>query len=409
MNLSFNVLDSINYDHGESFYLLDSKVFSNNYDEFLGAFQDIYPKTTIGYSYKTNYTPKLCKIIDDKGGYAEVVSDMEYSLALNIGVEPSNIIVNGPYKPKKDLERFLLNGSIVNLDSYKEVGLFEEIANEHPNKTMLIGLRCNFDINNDNISRFGINVSDDEFYETFDKLNKLPNVKIMGIHCHYPDRNLESYIHRVDKILELADKLFDLPPKYIDIGGGYFGKMDDSLKKQFNSVPAYSHYASAIATKFNDFYRDFDEQDKPTLILEPGSALVADTMKFVAKVVDIKNIRGSHIAMTSGSKFNIGLLSSSVNMPLTIFSNSKDRVIYESIDISGYTCIESDYLFKNFNGAISEGDYLVFSNVGSYSIVFKPPFILPNVPVLEYNNAIAKFEVVKRQETVDDIFRTFKI
>jgi len=409
MKLNFDLLNNISAEHGDSFYLLYSARFAKNYDDFLGAFQDIYPKTTIGYSYKTNYTPKLCKIIDDKGGYAEVVSDMEYSLAINIGVSPENIIVNGPYKPKKALERFLLNGSIVNLDSYKEVALLKVISNEHPDETMLIGLRCNFDINNDNVSRFGLDVEGDNFFKVFNKLKQLPNVKIMGIHCHFPDRNIQSYTYRADKILALADKLFESPPSYIDIGGGYFGKMDDSLKKQFKSVHEYSDYAKAIATRFNDFYASFDEKSKPTLILEPGSALVADTMEFVAKVIDIKNIRGSSIAMTSGSKFNIGLLSSSVNMPLTVFSGVVDRTAYETIDISGYTCIESDYLFKNYTGYLNEDDYLVFSNVGSYSVVFKPPFILPNVPVLEYDNINEQYSVIKRQETVDDIFQTFHI
>ena len=408
MKLNFEVIDKIKAEHGESFYLLDSEKFSNNYDEFLSAFQRIYSNTTIGYSYKTNYIPKLCKIIDNKGGYAEVVSDMEYSLAIKIGVSPENIIVNGPYKPKKALQGFLLNKSIVNLDSYKEAILLEEIANDNPTKNMLIGLRCNFDINNNNISRFGFNVEDDNFYTLFDRLNKLKNVQIIGLHCHFPDRNLESYYYRADKILALADKLFELPPQFIDVGGGYFGKMADSLKSQFDSFHEYNEYAIAIATRFSEFYRDYEQQDKPTLILEPGGALVADTMEFVAKVIDIKTIRGKNIAMTSGSKFNIGLLSSTVNMPLSIYSNITESVAYDSIDISGYTCIESDYLYKNYCGNLNVNDYLVFSNVGSYSVVFKPPFILPNVPVLEYDNERHYFQVVKRQETVDDIFSTFQ-
>ncbi|TWX72956.1 decarboxylase [Colwellia sp. C1TZA3] len=409
MKLNFDALNNLSSEHGDSFYLLYSDRFAKNYDDFLEEFQCIYSKTTIGYSYKTNYTPKLCKIIDDKGGYAEVVSDMEYSLAINIGVSPNNIIVNGPYKPKKALMRFLLNGSIVNLDSYKEVALLTEIANQYPDKKMLIGLRCNFDINNDSVSRFGLDVEDDKFFKEFYKLKELSNVKIMGIHCHFPDRNIESYAYRADKILALADKLFELPPSYIDIGGGYFGKMDDSLKKQFKSVHEYSDYAQAIATRFNDFYSGFDEKLKPTLILEPGSALVADTMEFVAKVIDIKNIRGSNIAMTTGSKFNLGLLSSSVNMPLMVFSGAAERTAYETVDISGYTCIESDFLYKNYIGYLNEDDYLVFSNIGSYSVVFKPPFILPNVPILEYDNITKRYDIIKRQETVDDIFQTFHI
>ncbi|WP_305461454.1 hypothetical protein [Photobacterium leiognathi] len=88
--------------------------------------------------------------------------------------------------------------------------------------------------------------------------------------------------------------------------------MDERLKKQFSSYHDYKEYANNIATEFKRAYSALPKEEQPILFLEPGSALVADTMKFVCRVIDIKNIRGTNIAMTSGSKFNIGLLSSTV-------------------------------------------------------------------------------------------------
>jgi diaminopimelate decarboxylase len=410
MALDYEILKKMEEQFGESFYILDSKKFSDNFDEFLDEFTKIYPKTNIGYSYKTNYTPKLCKIIDTKGAYAEVVSTMEYDLALKIGVSPKNIIVNGPYKNKQALKKFLLNGSNVNIDSYKEAHDIIDIANENQDKILNLGLRCNFEINDSLISRFGFDVYNDEFYKLFDRLKKIDNIELNGIHCHFPNRDLESYIPRVEKILDLADKLFEIAPKYIDMGGGYFGRVNESLQKQFSTrVPEYKEYAKVIATRFQEHYKDLSEDKKPMLLLEPGSALVGDTMQFVAKVLDIKTVRKKNIALTSGSKFNIGLLTSSVNMPIKVYSNVNNRTNYDDIDIAGFTCIESDYLFKSYNGDIDISDYLVFSNVGSYSIVFKPQFILPNVPVIEYNVKDTNYEVVKRQETVEDVFSTFVI
>ena len=51
-------------------------------------------------------------------------------------------------------------------------------------------------------------------------------------------------------------------------------------------------------------------------------------------------------------------------------------------------------------------DLVVFDNVGSYSVVLKPPFILPNFPILELNKDEVK--VVKRGETFDDLFHTYE-
>jgi diaminopimelate decarboxylase len=404
VRVSKELLEAYSDVHGDSYYLLDTKKFEENFDEFLEAYRSIYPKTYIGYSYKTNYTPRLCSIVDKKGGYAEVVSEMEYDLAIRIGVLPENIIVNGPYKNKNSLEKFLLGGSLVNLDSFHEVNIVNEIAKEHPTAVLPIGIRCNFEINDSLVSRFGFDVESDTFYRAFEILSGIDNVNLKGLHCHFPNRDIESYVFRIDKMLSLTSELFSRPPEFIDIGGGYFGKMNDSLKAQFNcQVPNYSEYASVVATRIKEFYKDVNEALRPKLFLEPGSALVANTMKFVAKVVEIKKVRNKFIAMTSGSKFNIGLLSSTVNMPMQVYGTSEGQVKYKEIDISGYTCIEKDYLYIGYSGSLAKGNFVVFDNVGSYSVVFKSPFILPNVPVIEQTTG----EVLKRQEKMSDIFNTF--
>ena len=412
MNVNWKILEELTVLYGESFYLLDSRKFEQNYNEFLEAFRKIYSKTFIGYSYKTNYIPKLCSIVNDKGGYAEVVSEMEYDLAIKIGVAPKNIIVNGPYKNRKSLEKFLLKGSLVNLDSFSEVALVEQIANKNLNKNFSVGLRCNFKIDDSLISRFGFDVKNKKFNGVFYRLQKIRNIDIRGLHCHFPNRDLDSYESRVDKILQLVDNLFLNPPDYVNIGGGYFGRIDKFLEKQFNcKVPKYQEYAEVIATRFSNFYKNIKDYLKPKLFLEPGSAIVADTMKFVAKVIDIKNIRGKNIATTTGSKFNIGLLSSKINLPMNVYSSYTEKLneknYYNAIDISGYTCIESDYLYRNYNGSLKIGDYVVFDNVGSYSFLFKPPFILPNVAIIDYDFQTNTYKVVKRKEIMNDIFRTF--
>jgi len=410
LNLNRGILEELSSLYGDSFYLLNSSNFEKNYDEFLNEFRRIYPKTFIGYSYKTNYIPKLCSIIKDKNGYAEVVSNMEYDLALKIGMNPQKIIVNGPYKTKSNLERMLLQGSLVNLDSFYEIDIIEEIALHNKNKKLNIGIRCNFEIDGITTSRFGFDVKTKRFNEIFHKLQQIENINIKGLHCHFPNRNLESYDSRVEKITRLSDKLFSNPPEYISIGGGFSGKMDASLEKQFNyKIPKYHEYAKVVATKFSEFYKNIEDDLKPKLFLEPGTVIAADIMKFVAKVIDIRNIRGKYIATTTGSKFNMGSFSSTINLPMNVYSgrNNEKENYFDSIDISGYTCIENDYLYKGYNGYVSVGDYVVFNNVGSYSFLFKPPFILPNVAIVDYNFKNKNHEVVKRRENFDDIFRTF--
>ena len=116
-NINIDTLEHLSSAHGDSFYLIDVDDFKTSYESVLNEFRVFYPKTNIAYSYKTNYIPLLCKVVDDLGGYAETVSGMEVDIALAIGVSPEKIFFNGPYKPRQDIEKLLLLGEVVNVDS----------------------------------------------------------------------------------------------------------------------------------------------------------------------------------------------------------------------------------------------------------------------------------------------------
>ena len=397
------LLKQLSDSFGDSFYILDSAQFRANFSELKSAFEKIYENFNIAYSYKTNYTPKLCKIVDELGGYAEVVSDMEMEIALRIGVNPKKIIWNGPYKNYKKVEELLLIGGTVNLDSVYEIEKLEEICNRYPDHKFNIGVRVNFDVNDGVTSRFGFDVESDDFKKVLRFIDETKNIYLVGIQCHFATRRLETWKPRAVKMLSLLDGL-KLTPEHIDLGGGLFGKMDESLKVQFDStIPSYEEYANEVAPLFAEHYKN--EKVKPLLLIEPGSALVGDCMRFACKIVNVKEVRGKFIASLLGSIYNINPTLNKKNPPITIYSMGGEQKYYKDLDFGGFTCIESDYLYRHFNGKLAQGDMVMFGNVGSYSIVLKPPFILPNFPVIDISgNGV---ELIKRGEVFDDLFHTF--
>lgn len=401
MNISKQVIGELRAEYGEAFYLLDSLQFRNNFLELKDCFSKIYPDFNIAYSYKTNYIPKLCKIVDELGGYAEVVSEMEMKLALKIGVDPHRIIWNGPIKNPRMIEDFLILGGTVNLDSLEELPVIKYVAEKYPDVVLNIGIRGNYDVEDGVISRFGFDVDSNDFQITLDFINECENIKLVNFQCHYANRQLEYWPKRAEGMIQLIQKA-GIVPERIDLGGGIFGKMEDSLKMQFDSaIPEYSEYADSAATIIADYFERTDK--KPELIIEPGSALVGDCMKFVGTVKTIKNVRGKHIASVLGSQKNISM--SDINPPIQVIAMGKEQKRYSNIDLAGFTCIESDILYKGFNGLLAVDDAIIISNCGSYSLVMKPPFILPNFPVLDICNG--EVEVIKRAETFDDIFQTY--
>ena len=386
-----------------AFYLLESAQFRANFLELKKAFTDIYPNFNIAYSYKTNYTPKLCRIVNELGGFAEVVSDMEMEIALRIGVEPKNIIWNGPFKNAKKVEQLLVTGGTVNIDSEYELEIIENIAKKYPTHTLNVGIRCNFDVGDGVTSRFGFDIESEAFKKAICLVNSYKNIYLIGMQCHFATRALYTWAPRAKGMLKLLDDL-GIVPEHIDLGGGLFGKMADSLKAQFDStIPTYDEYANTVAPIFKEHFKN--RPNPPMLLIEPGSALVGDCMRFGAKVVNIKDVRGKAIATLLGSIYNINPTLNKKNPPIKVFSMGGEQKEYVDLDFGGFTCIESDYLYRGFNGRLAVGDMVLFGNVGSYSVVLKPPFILPNFPV--YDISDGQVELIKRGECFDDIFHTF--
>lgn len=414
MKLSREVLDRISGLYGQSFYLLDAERFIHNYESLLSSFKLYYPNTNIAYSYKTNYIPRFCKIVNEHGGFAEVVSDMELQIALNSGVQHKHIFFNGPYKSKEAMEKLLLGGGVVNADSICDLRNIGLISEKYPEIKMKIGLRCNFDVEDGVVSRFGFDVENGAFGDAKRFIKSMPNLQLVGLHCHFARRTLETWSNRTKGMLKLIAEHMgegEIPLQYVSLGGGMYGNMPESLREQFDDdIPNFDDYARVAAKPFAEFFSTFDKSVQPVLIIEPGTALAADSMKFAANVIDIKNVQNKIIATLGGSIYNINPTPNRKNLPISVYPKSTDsaeRKIYSNVDFGGYTCIESDYLYRGFSGQLMVGDYVVFDDVGAYSVVMKPPFILPNFAIVEYDDECDQVALIKRQEDVADLFITY--
>ena len=89
MQFDVNTIRNLEQLFGSPLYVFDEVDFTENYRRFEKTFQNVYPEYCVSYSYKTNYTPYICKLINQLGGYAEVVSG---SVAFTAGSETVAVI-----------------------------------------------------------------------------------------------------------------------------------------------------------------------------------------------------------------------------------------------------------------------------------------------------------------------------
>ena len=388
--------------YGLPLYVFNQEEFIQNYRELEDTFQAVYPEYRVCYSYKTNYTPAICQLVKELGGYAEVVSDMEYSLARQLDYSPEKIVYNGPYKGKA-LEDHLLSGGINNIDRPEEAERICALAGQHPEASIRTGIRVNFDIDAGYTSRFGIDI--EMLPPLLEQLNQR-GIKVNGLHCHMSRaRGLESWALRAQTMLSLVSRygLYDLD--YISLGSGMSGRMDPELRAQFPAVPTYREYCETVIRQFALFYNG--KAKRPILFTEPGTTLVSKYVDLLAKVEGIKEVREKSFILCNASYHNLGEICLMKKVPMRVFPSGTQRTTVKNADFVGYTCLEQDVLYRAYTGEISVGDYLAFGNVGGYSLVDKPPFIQPNCAMVAMREN--DIQLIKRSETWRDIFDTFII
>ena len=200
--------------NGTPFYLFDEDGFVKNYRELEDTFRKIYPNYQISYSYKTNYTPFVCQLVKNLGGYAEVVSDMEYTLAKKLGYANNQIVYNGPSKGENIFEH-IENHGILNLDSLDETKRVVAYCKAHSDKQYTCGMRINMDLGAANfISRFGLEPNSEDMLAVIKLIRDTPNLELIGLHCHISRcRGVDAWAERAKIMLNMADNYINGVPR----------------------------------------------------------------------------------------------------------------------------------------------------------------------------------------------------
>jgi diaminopimelate decarboxylase len=403
--LDWRSCDRVCLEQGGAFYLADLDHFADNCTRMLGAFRAAYPNTRIGYSLKTNYLPAFVRRAHALGAYAEVVSGFELQLAEQLGVPGPDILFNGPVKRPEDLRRAFAIGARVNADSAGELQVMGGLAREL-DRTVAVGVRCHLGDNTPD-SRFGLDLRTPEGTGLLAELARDPHLRLAGLHCHHSGRRtVERYRARTAAMVALhRDVLQGCPLDYIDVGGGFASAMSPALAAQIPDPAAtFEQYADAVA---GEMYRAYGRSG-PELILEPGMAVLADAMVFVARVEAVKVVGRRRLAVVDGSVFNIKPLRGGVNLPVAAIPREPPAPAPAApCDIVGNTCMEIDTLHSGYRGSLREGDFVAFENVGAYSTVLNAPFIHGTPAIVELAGA-RPGRTLRRASTAADLLRGYE-
>ena len=408
--MNFNTLDTIAQQYGTPFYLMDEEMYIKNITAFQEAFSRKYDKLIIGYSFKTNYVPALCKIAKEAGCYAEVVSEMEYSLAKRLGFD--KIIFNGPIKKTVSLKKALADKAIINIDSRYELDTVLEYKAEHPNDIVGLGLRLNVNLTDEEgiskvqcglrVGRFGFS---EKMLEEIIPMLRDKDIKIISLHGHTSssDRAVANYGLITEQMLQICEKFTLKDLQYFDVGGGFFGAAAKGI--DISNKPNYVDYANCILDLClsNKWFMRI----KPTIVIEPGVSVVANVFSYVSKIFQVKDIAGQKFLTTDGTVFDVKPTLHKNNLPHLFYVRKNETGTFLA-NLVGSTCMEKDVILNNVEvpSSIGYGDYVKIEGVGAYTIALSPTFINYLSPILSIKDN--NVSIIRRRQTIDDVISLYQ-
>ena len=318
----------------------------------------------ICYAVKANSNIGILNVMAKLGSGFDIVSQGELERVLAAGGEASKVVFSGVAKSRAEIMRALEVGiRCFNVESVAELHHINQIAGEM-GKVAPISLRVNPDVDahtHPYIStglkenKFGVSV--DEASEVYKLAATLPHVKITGMDCHIGSQltELQPFLDATDRLIRLIEQLKEdgITLKHLDLGGGLGVTYTDE------TPPHPSDYAAALLNKLKDY-------ENLEIILEPGRAIAANAGILVAKVQYLKSNESRNFAITDTGMNDMirpALYEAYMNIIEIDRTLEREKAIY---DVVGPVCETSDFLGKQRELAIAEGDYIAQRSAGAY-------------------------------------------
>lgn len=318
----------------------------------------------ICFAVKSNPNLAILNIMAKLGSGFDIVSQGELERVLAAGGEANKVVFSGVAKSQQEIERALEVGiRCFNVESLAELYRINEVA-ERLQKIAPISLRVNPDVDahtHPYIStglkenKFGVSV--DEAREVYRIANQLSHIKITGMDCHIGSQltEIQPFLDATDRLIVLMKQLEQdgITLHHLDLGGGL------GVTYKSENAPHPSEYAKALLEKLKDY-------PNLEIILEPGRAITANAGILVAKVEYLKSNESRNFAIVDTGMNDMirpALYQAYMNIIEVDRSLPRESKVY---DVVGPICETSDFLGKQRELALAQGDLIAQRSAGAY-------------------------------------------
>ncbi|WP_459616228.1 diaminopimelate decarboxylase [Bordetella sp. 2513F-2] len=355
------------------------------------------------YGMKANSNLAVLKEFARLGAGFDIVSGGELQRVLAVGGDPARIVFSGVGKQEWEMRAALAAGvKCFNVESTAELARLSQVA-QACGLTARVSLRVNPDVDPQTHpyistglkeNKFGIAI--DEALEAYRTAASLPGIEVVGVDCHIGSQltDITPYFDALEKLLDLIDRLAaaGIRIRHLDLGGGlgirYTDEEAPSPQALLDRV-----FARLEARGLGHLH----------LMLEPGRSLVGNAGVLLTTVQFLKHNADRNFAIVDAAMNDLlrPTLYQAYHGVRPVAPRQASGRVY---DVVGPVCESGDWLAKERELALEEGDVLAIESAGAYGMVMASNYNTRARPA-EVMVDGARYHVVRQRETLEDLLR----
>ncbi|MGC3873855.1 diaminopimelate decarboxylase [Halomonas sp. GXIMD04776] len=383
---------------GTPCYVYSRATLERHYRAYSDALGD-HPHL-ICYAVKANSNLAVLNVLARLGAGFDIVSLGELERVLAAGGDPAKVVFSGVAKQADEMARALDVGiKCFNVESLPELERLNEVA-ANQGKVAAVSLRVNPDVDARThpyistglkANKFGIPV--DQALEVYTRAAGMQNVRAVGIDCHIGSQltELSPFLDALDRLLVLLDRLVEqgIVIEHLDLGGGL------GVPYRDEQPPQPFDYARALLERL--------EGRELTLLFEPGRSIAANAGLLLTRVEYLKPGETKNFAVIDAGMNDLirpSLYQAWQAIIPVDTREARDTALY---DVVGPVCETGDFLGKDRELGLQQGDLLAVRSAGAYGFVMASNYnSRPRPPEVMVDGE--QVHEVRRRETIETLW-----
>jgi diaminopimelate decarboxylase len=384
--------------HGTPCFVYSRATLERHWHAFDRAFA-AHPHL-VCYAVKANSNLAVLDLLARLGSGFDIVSQGELERVLAAGGEPSKVLFSGVGKRREEMRRALQVGiRCFNVESEAELVRLNEVAAEE-GVLAPVSIRVNPDVDAQTHPYISTGLRENKFgieagaaQDTYRRAADLPNLQVTGVDCHIGSQlvRVQPFLDALDRVLELAERLCQegMAIRHIDVGGGL------GIRYQDEAPPEPAEYAARIFERLADAPYE--------ILIEPGRAIAGNAGIFLTRVEYLKRNGEKHFAVVDGAMNDLIRPSLYGAWQAIVPVRPRNGGELCRYDVVGPVCETGDFLGKDRELDLRQGDLLAVRSAGAYGAVMSSNYnSRPRAPEILVDGARA--QVVREREGLQDLW-----